>query len=75
MVIGPHAMKNTQLPCCDYRVVSLDVVVDLVDDDVLLFRREFSCLQRLLNRAPGVEELLRNGGMEVLTVNHLDGTL
>jgi len=68
-------VKNTQLPRCDDRVVSLDVVADLVDDDVFLFRREFSCLQRLLNRAPGVEELLRNCGMEVLTVDHLDGTL
>ena len=73
MLFRPHSMEHTQLPRGNYRKISLDLMADFVDHNVLLLL--WSALQNVLDSTPTVENILGYRRVEVLSVQHLNWTL
>ena len=76
---GHSFMNYAQVPSLESCLINLVHVTILVDDDVLLGYGlgYISCrmLQKLLQRAPAVEDAFRNAWVEIFTVDDLNRAL
>ena len=68
-------MEHTKLPSLHDCEVSLNLVTDLVNDDVLLFLGTGTVFERFLDRAPGIKVLFGDSTVKLFRVEHLDGAL